>query len=101
MIYKGKSDLLFQYKDIVRNLSAQENRILDKVSIGGKTCGWVSAFINEYFAQINGISDKPSITLLRRRYSDPTEAKFLRDKFRSDFPELSMLLELICDEVWI
>ena len=51
LVYNGKTDLLKAFKSVKKCL-ASDSIILERVSIGKKTSGWVSEYIDSFFASL-------------------------------------------------
>ena len=96
MLFNGKSDLLKSRKDVFNSLDPNIKLKLEKVTIGGKTSGWVSQYLDDFFqsvAEIEGIFSEKSF----RRYLENKDNKEkLLHVFRNNFLELYWLIERLC-----
>lgn len=96
MLFNGKSDLLKSRKDVFNSLDPNIKLKLEKVTIGGKSSGWVSQYLDDFFqsvAEIEGIFSEKSF----RRYLENKDNKEkLLHVFRNNFLELYWLIERLC-----
>ncbi len=94
LVFNGKSDLQKNYKGIQKELTTQQQLIIEKVMIGKKTSGWVSEYIDSFFFYIlsegNEITHKEMKKLLDKNLED---RKKTIDKFTYNFPELVDLFQ--------
>ncbi len=97
LVYNGKTDLLKTYKSVRKDL-ASDAVILDRVSIGKKTSGWVSEYIDFYFASIIPDTYEKSPKGMLKYFDENENAKkqISRD-FKYSFSELYSLFEKMCD----
>lgn len=95
LIFNGKTDLLKKYdgKNGVKNvLPNSTSLVLDKVMIGKKTSGWVSDYIDCFFAQNMPPEQEKTPKVMRQIIkSDKTKLTFYKELFECYFPELYSL----------
>ena len=98
IVFNGKSDLL-QRKAVLQKMPSNDKLILEKVMIGDKTSGWISAYLDGFFeenAQIDGIF---SINSFQKYIEDKNNKKNLLKEFEYYFAELHSLIEKMCDMI--
>ena len=96
IVFNGKSDLGIKYKKIKPTLSNANQLIMDRASIGGKTSGWVSKYINSFLIASADISSTPTLSAFKKKVAVPANYEDVLRNFRNHFPELVMLLDKIC-----
>lgn len=96
--FNGKSDL-WQTPAHIRKTAPEDIRnLLDSVSIGKKTSGWLTEYMETFFAQIMGNSEF-SINSFRKFLKVSEQRKAAQVAFHRNFPELFELFDRICDMI--
>lgn len=95
--FNGKSDLLKDRSQVLGNMGSNK-AILENASIGKKTSGWVSEFLDSFFEnQIPQQYEKTKSGFLKYLQEDEfAEGKIIKE-FKYTFFELYEIFSLICD----
>ena len=96
MLFNGKSDLFRSRKDAFSALDPNTRLTLEKVTIGGKTSGWVSKYLDEFFQSVVEIEGAFSEKSFRRYLENEDNRKNLLHSFQNNFLELYSLIERLC-----
>lgn len=102
ILFNGKSDLIKSRRDIFKILDdkkSDKKAILEKVTIGEKTSGWVSEYLDSFFQAATGIKKPFSVKTFRRYLENDSNKKFLLHIFEKNFSELYSLIERLCDMI--
>lgn len=98
VIFNGKSDLWQTPAQIRKSAPENVRKILDDTSIGKKTSGWFSKYIEGFYAHEMG-DDEFSINRFRRYLKVPEQYELAINTFQKNFPELFDLFNRICDMI--
>ena len=98
IVFNGKSDLL-QRKAVLQKMHPNDKLILEKVMIGDKTSGWISAYLDGFFEENTQNGDIFSIKSFKKYIKDKNNKKNLLKKFEYCFGELHSLIEKMCDMI--
>ena len=96
MLFNGKSDLLKSRKDAFNSVDSNTKLILEKVTIGGKTSGWVSKYLDSFFQLMTEIEGSMSEKSFRRHLEEDDNRENLLRLFQNNFSELYSLIERLC-----
>jgi len=97
IVFNGKSDLLYTYKQLKSQIPAGDQAVLEKVMIGKKTSGWVSEFLDDYFRKASNHSSEFSVKVFKKYLAEGDNAMSMEKDFMKFFPELYSLIHCICD----
>ncbi|MBU3202213.1 retron Eco8 family effector endonuclease [Clostridium estertheticum] len=105
VIFNGKSDLIFNSKQIkkrnpgIEKLYKGSNVSLGKIIIENKISktAWISKWLNFYFCNIAELdySNDKSLYMFQKKILDEKEKKRIKKVFIKDFPELYNLIKMI------
>jgi hypothetical protein len=100
LIFKGKSDLILSFEQIVRkneNMDVDLKEIITKNRIT-KTA-WITEWLQYYFCNITGLDYKNSKAYYSYQsiLTNVIEKKRIMKSFSEDFPEFNHLLQLVND----
>lgn len=98
IVFNGKSDLLQTPSRIRQKAPENIRELLDKTSVGKKTNGWFTQYIEEFFAYVMG-DDEFSISKFRRYLKVTEQYEFAKNAFQKNFSELFELFNRICDMI--
>ena len=96
LVYNGKSDLMFGK---IKDLRKPEQDYISESSIGSKTCGWVSEYIDDYFSGWFVDDIDHTEKKFQQLLTDQKKKKEIIKRFKYDFPELNDLMEQITNMV--
>lgn len=100
ILFNGKSDLLKTWKDLSKELDSGTKIILEKVMVGGKTSGWVSEYLDDFFqssAKIEGVFSEKAF---RKYLENDDNRKNMLKAFQNNFSELHSLMERLCGMIY-
>jgi len=101
IVFNGKCDLLQSYsKKIAPKLPPVEKLTIDMASIGGKTSGWISEYLDDYFLDISQLDKSFSVKAFQKILEDEDMRKKILQKFKYHFEELYSLIMTICDMLY-
>lgn len=91
LVYNGKTDLLKTFKSVRKGLG-EDSIILERVIIGKKTSGWVSEYIDCFFASMLPDEYEKSPKGMTKYFEENEKAqKKVMSEFRYNFSELYSL----------
>ena len=91
LVYNGKTDLLRTFKSVRKGLG-EDSIILERVIIGKKTSGWVSEYIDCFFASMLPDEYEKSPKGMTKYFEENENAqKKVMSEFRYNFSELYSL----------
>lgn len=96
ILFNGKSDLLRSRKDLFNSVNSQQKRILEKITIGPKTSGWVSNYLDAFFREATTLGDAFSEKNFRRYLDNDVSKKKILTLFSNKFAELYSLIDKLC-----
>ena len=95
LVFDGKSDLWQTYKSIKKRLDSEKANVIDSASVGKKTSGWVTKYIEAFLAKELGVANL-SERAFKRQMEDEQGKLALINSFKAHFPELYDLLQKVC-----
>lgn len=97
MLFNGKSDLLKSRKDIFKKFENDSIKAeFEQLTIGKKTSGWISDYLDSFFQSVTGIKKSFSEKSFRRYLEDDKQRKKIEVSFQQNFCELHSLIERLC-----
>ena len=99
ILFNGKSDLLYTYKQLKDYIPADDKAVLEKMMIGKKTSGWVSEFLDDYFSNASNLSSALSTKTFKKFLSEDDNSISMEKDFSKNFPELHSLIQHVCDMI--
>ena len=97
MLFNGKSDLLRSRKEAFKLVDSEIRDTLDTVTIGGKTSGWVSKYLDDFFKETaDEIKDTFTEKKFRKYLESEDKRKYVLRLFEENFFELYSLIERLC-----
>lgn len=97
MLFNGKSDLLRSRKEAFKLVDSGIRDTLDTVTIGGKTSGWVSKYLDVFFKETaDEIKDTFTEKKFRKYLESEDKRKHVLRLFEDNFFELYSLIERLC-----
>lgn len=109
LAYNGKSDLWVTRKSLLKDdregienfipIDAHTKGVIQAASIGVKASGWITAYINAFFKKYSSPDDELSIKTFRLYIDIGNNREILKWIFQSNFPEISFLMNRICDMI--
>lgn len=99
LVFNGKSDLLYTYKQLKGQIPAINQDILEKVMIGKKTSGWVSEFLDNYFKKATNHSSEFSAKAFKKYMAEDDNVVSMEKDFKRNFPELYSLIHFVCNKI--
>ena len=101
LVFNGKSDLLYTYKQLKSQIPTVDQAVLEKTMIGKKTSGWVSEFLDAYFQKVSNLSSDFSVKTFKKYLAEDDNAISMEKDFLKVFPELYSLIHCICDKICV
>ena len=94
LAFKGKTDLLQEYKNIKNNLEAEHSLVIENVMIK-KASGWISEFLDNFFELHSVWPENITPNKFERYIEDAEKKSKLIEEFEYNFPEIYFLIEKI------
>lgn len=96
ILFNGKSDLLKDRKYFVKNGEPDIKKICESITIGNKTSGWVSEYLDKFFHE----NIFPEIELSEKKFrihlNNPDNRNRILKLFKENFLELYSLIYKLC-----
>lgn len=99
LVFNGKSDLLFDHKQLKADIPPQDYSIIEKMMVAKKGSGWISDYLDTYFQMVSQSPLDFSVKIFKRYLDEDDHRKSVMKNFIHDFPELSSLISKICDMI--
>lgn len=94
LVFKGKTDLLQEYKDIKSNLKAEKSLVIENIMMK-KASGWISEFLDNFFEAHSVWPENITPSKFERYIEDVEKKSKLIEEFKYNFPEIYFLIEKI------
>lgn len=99
LLYNGKNDLIGTRKKIFKELSQEEQELLEKFLIGKKTSTWISSYLEQYFKNKTKLNNRLSEKTFRIFLENTENKSNLKKKFEEDFFEIFSLINKVYDMI--
>ena len=99
VVFNGKSDLLFRRSQLKTTIPAPDYSTMEKITVGKKTSGWISDYLDAYFQTACHSPSRVSVKAFKKYLEDGDRRKSVMKKFVRDFPELNSLTGKVCDMI--